>query len=157
MKITTTQVGIGAACLLGFSQCGYLSAQYQDAQARRATTDEHRAIAATDKAKAKAVAARSAIALERVKAGCLPVSQEGRDIPLTEGRVSLDTGESAPPGFACNGLGHTAEIVVGASGSRLAAIAVATPDDLPAYLEIYRRTPNATQPTPTQLAKGAQP
>lgn len=60
---------------------------------------------------------RSAIALDRVKAGCIPIfdKETGKPDYFNAGEIVLDpeTGQSIQAGLVCNSLGLTGEVVEG--------------------------------------------
>jgi hypothetical protein len=156
MKITATQIGLGACLLAILTQCQGLTKVYEQTQARGEKTAEIRTEIADDRIEARELAKRSEVAMERLKAGCIALAAAGYPQPFRDGeRVSTPNGAPLPDGsFVCNALGWTARIKTIQGISTMESLALASPVDAPKFFELFQSLPGlnpALQPPPTAM------
>jgi hypothetical protein len=155
MKITATQIGLGACLLASLTQCQGLAKVYDQTQTRGEKTADIRASIADDRIEARELAKRSEVALERLKAGCSPIAaQQGYPQPFREGeQVAATNGAPLPEGsFLCNALGWTARVKTIQGVSTMESLALVSPADASKFFELFRSLPGlnpALQPPPT--------
>jgi hypothetical protein len=137
---TSTIWWLAAAGVL-WSASGPLADRYAATQALTAKSSAAAITNQTDKLVAKQQHKRSAIAIERVKAGCSPIKQGDAELPLTDGAsVAQPDGSPLTHGsIVCNSRGDTAIASTLDQSSTLTSIATAAPDDLPIYRDYYDR------------------
>jgi hypothetical protein len=120
-----------------------LTQKYEASQAIRARRQEAGIKRQDDIADAKLLKARSAVALERVKAGCIPISNGETNKPLADGAsVGAPDGSSlSAESIVCNSRGDTASVSIATDGetSVLSDLATASGKDLEPYERVYRR------------------
>jgi hypothetical protein len=155
MRITATQIGLGACLLASLTQCQGLAKVYDQTQTRGEKTADIRTGIADDRVEARELAKRSEVALERLKAGCSPIAaQQGYPQPFREGeQVAATNGAPLPEGsFLCNALGWTARVKTIQGVSTMESLALVSPADASKFFELFRSLPGlnpALQPPPT--------
>lgn len=145
MKIRLSHGIIAATLGLFFARCDHLKATYQATQDQGAIAQQSRIKDSADRDAARNLAKRSTVALERVKAGCLPVATNGIEDPLSEGQQVATGGAGSPLQhgvFVCNSRGETAAVATVEGISTLEAIATASPQDLDEYRQHFAKITN---------------
>lgn len=145
MQLTARQIVVGLIVLTLLSQCSSARRYYE----RNAEQNERRIEARQStqdlRIQAREAGKRSAIAIERIRAGCTPVAVGGIAQPFREGeQVTNPNGSPVPTGtpeapvYICNAAGWTAEIVAGPGAtSVMGAIAQVSPSDRQEYLSLW--------------------
>jgi hypothetical protein len=154
MELKTTHLIIGGAVLFGLSQCQGLTKVYEASVTRQDKATATRSAIADGRTEAREQGKWSDVALERIKAGCLPVATNGKAVALRVGEVVTqgDTRQLVPDGaFVCNALGYTARIETKQGISTMADIAAVGPGDLPEFLALYQQLPGVLGQPPTPL------
>jgi hypothetical protein len=130
-----------AAAGVLWSASGPLADRYAATQALTARSSTAAITNQADKVAAKQQHKRSAIAIERVKAGCAPIKQGDAELSLTDGAsVAQPDGSPLTHGaIVCNSRGDTAIASTLDQASTLTSIASAAPDDLATYRDYYDR------------------
>jgi hypothetical protein len=154
MKITATQIGLGACLLASLTQCQGLAKVYDQTQTREEKAADIRTGIADDRIEARELSKRSQVAMERLKAGCSPIGTGGYAQPFREGeQVASTNGAPLPEGaYLCNALGWTARVKTIQGVSTMESLALVAPVDAAKYFELFRSLPGlnpALQPPPT--------
>lgn len=135
----TSHLIIGAAILIGLSQCGKVTTSVQETSERNQLKAEIGSSREDFKSEAREKAKNSQAALEAARAGCFPVFdiKSGKPSPFGIGELVIDQAtQRAFPGdtFVCNELGLVAK--VGDEGTVIEVYQV-KPADMPEYQRYY--------------------
>lgn len=161
MEIKVSYLLIGATAAYSLTLVPGLAQKYEQSQLVQAASVRAKFGDSQDLAVAKDAQKRSEVALERVKAGCYPVTtQVGSktfEAPLVDETPVVVAGINSPLGhgsFVCNGQGETGVVVMSANDkgepvSVITAIAKASIADLPAYKQWFAARAGAPQPIPS--------